>query len=131
MIKDAPLLADSGEPGFGVYVHWPFCAAKCPYCDFNSHVRHVAVDQNAYVKAFLAEMTAMRAMQNNVEREFGQLGSRTFVINRFPNIMFGGREGFIKYLRRREITFSQAEKFRQKATLAESVGLNCTFRSAS
>ena len=25
--------------GFGIYVHWPFCAAKCPYCDFNSHVR--------------------------------------------------------------------------------------------
>src|SRR5262249_8238928 len=34
--------APSGNPdpaGFGVYVHWPFCAAKCPYCDFNSHVR--------------------------------------------------------------------------------------------
>ena len=31
--------------GFGVYVHWPFCAAKCPYCDFNSHVRHQPVDQ--------------------------------------------------------------------------------------
>ena len=27
---------------FGIYVHWPFCAAKCPYCDFNSHVRHQA-----------------------------------------------------------------------------------------
>ena len=65
MIKDAPLLADSGEPGFGVYIHWPFCAAKCPYCDFNSHVRHVAVDQDAYVKAFLAEMTAMRAISGS------------------------------------------------------------------
>ncbi|MES2905795.1 MAG: coproporphyrinogen III oxidase, partial [Pseudomonadota bacterium] len=28
------------DPGFGIYVHWPFCMAKCPYCDFNSHVRH-------------------------------------------------------------------------------------------
>jgi len=65
LIKDAPLLADSGEPGFGVYIHWPFCAAKCPYCDFNSHVRHVAVDQDAYVKAFLAEMTAMRAISGS------------------------------------------------------------------
>jgi len=36
----ADLLPDTGEPGFGIYVHWPFCAAKCPYCDFNSHVRH-------------------------------------------------------------------------------------------
>ena len=56
----APLLPDTGEPGFGVYLHWPFCAAKCPYCDFNSHVRHVAIDQDDYVAAFLREMTVMR-----------------------------------------------------------------------
>ena len=36
------------DPGFGVYVHWPFCAAKCPYCDFNSHVRHQPVDQERF-----------------------------------------------------------------------------------
>ena len=42
--------------GFGLYVHWPFCLAKCPYCDFNSHVRHQAVDQSAYVAAFKREM---------------------------------------------------------------------------
>jgi coproporphyrinogen III oxidase-like Fe-S oxidoreductase len=30
----------SSEDAFGIYVHWPFCKAKCPYCDFNSHVRH-------------------------------------------------------------------------------------------
>jgi putative oxygen-independent coproporphyrinogen III oxidase len=54
------LLPDTGEPGFGVYLHWPFCAAKCPYCDFNSHVRHQPVDQDAYVQAFLAEMAVMR-----------------------------------------------------------------------
>jgi oxygen-independent coproporphyrinogen-3 oxidase len=62
MIADGPLLPDTGEPGFGVYVHWPFCAAKCPYCDFNSHVRHQPVDQQAYVAAFLTEMTAVRAI---------------------------------------------------------------------
>lgn len=65
MITDGPLLPDTGEPGFGVYVHWPFCAAKCPYCDFNSHVRHQAVDQDAYVAAFLREMTAMRAISGS------------------------------------------------------------------
>ncbi len=47
-------------PGFGVYVHWPFCAAKCPYCDFNSHVRHVAVDQGRYAQALASEMASMR-----------------------------------------------------------------------
>src|SRR5690606_41625405 len=52
----APLLADTGEPGFGIYVHWPFCAAKCPYCDFNSHVRHQPVDQPRFTAAFLREM---------------------------------------------------------------------------
>ncbi|MBX3530571.1 MAG: coproporphyrinogen III oxidase [Rhizobiaceae bacterium] len=48
------------SPGFGVYVHWPFCAAKCPYCDFNSHVRHVAIDQERYAAALAAEMATMR-----------------------------------------------------------------------
>ncbi len=41
--------------GFGIYVHWPFCAAKCPYCDFNSHVRD-SVDQDAWRKALCAEL---------------------------------------------------------------------------
>ena len=50
------------EPGFGVYVHWPFCAAKCPYCDFNSHVRHQPVDQPRFVQAFLKEMATMRRL---------------------------------------------------------------------
>ncbi len=49
------------EPGFGVYIHWPFCAAKCPYCDFNSHVRHQPVDQPRFAAAFEREMAAMRA----------------------------------------------------------------------
>jgi len=47
--------------GFGVYIHWPFCAAKCPYCDFNSHVRHVDVDQPRFASAFAREMATMRA----------------------------------------------------------------------
>ena len=47
-------------PGFGVYVHWPFCAAKCPYCDFNSHVRHQPVDQARFAAAFAAELATMR-----------------------------------------------------------------------
>ena len=44
------------EPGFGVYVHWPFCLSKCPYCDFNSHVRHAPVDESRYVAAFKTEL---------------------------------------------------------------------------
>lgn len=50
----------ASDPGFGVYVHWPFCAAKCPYCDFNSHVRHQPVDQPRFAAAFDREMATMR-----------------------------------------------------------------------
>ncbi|MEQ1950247.1 radical SAM family heme chaperone HemW [Mesorhizobium sp. CN2-181] len=50
----------ASDPGFGVYVHWPFCAAKCPYCDFNSHVRHQPVDQPRFAAAFDREMATTR-----------------------------------------------------------------------
>ena len=41
---------------FGVYVHWPFCAAKCPYCDFNSHVHRGEFDEAGYVEAYAREL---------------------------------------------------------------------------
>jgi coproporphyrinogen III oxidase-like Fe-S oxidoreductase len=50
----------AGDPGFGVYVHWPFCAAKCPYCDFNSHVRHGGVDAMGFADAICRELETMR-----------------------------------------------------------------------
>jgi oxygen-independent coproporphyrinogen-3 oxidase len=49
------------KPAFGVYVHWPFCLSKCPYCDFNSHVRHAAIDEARHVRAFAAEIAATGA----------------------------------------------------------------------
>ncbi len=45
----------AADPGFALYVHWPFCRAKCPYCDFNSHVR-ADVDQARWRRALLAEL---------------------------------------------------------------------------
>jgi oxygen-independent coproporphyrinogen-3 oxidase len=47
---------------FGVYVHWPFCAAKCPYCDFNSHVRHGAIDQATFLSAYEREIAHAAAL---------------------------------------------------------------------
>ncbi len=44
------------DPGFGVYVHWPFCLSKCPYCDFNSHVRQGGVDEARFVAAITREL---------------------------------------------------------------------------
>ncbi|MBV9989940.1 MAG: coproporphyrinogen III oxidase [Alphaproteobacteria bacterium] len=47
---------------FGVYVHWPFCAAKCPYCDFNSHVRSV-VDEDAWTRGIVRELENVASLQ--------------------------------------------------------------------
>jgi len=57
---------------FGVYVHWPFCLSKCPYCDFNSHVRHVAIDEDRFARAFAREIetTAARAASREVTSVF-------------------------------------------------------------
>ena len=57
---------------FGVYVHWPFCLSKCPYCDFNSHVRHGGVDEVRFLRAYEAEIaaTAARAPDRTVSTIF-------------------------------------------------------------
>lgn len=50
------LLSDT-SPGFGIYVHWPFCAQKCPYCDFNSHVRVKSPDHTRFQSAYRCELS--------------------------------------------------------------------------
>lgn len=49
--------------GFGLYIHWPFCQSKCPYCDFNSHVAS-KIDQEQWLKAYLAELDRYAALTN-------------------------------------------------------------------
>ena len=62
----------SADAPFGVYVHWPFCLSKCPYCDFNSHVRRASIDEGRFVRAFAAEIaaTAARAPGRSVSTIF-------------------------------------------------------------
>ncbi|MFL5145106.1 MAG: radical SAM family heme chaperone HemW [Microvirga sp.] len=50
------------DAGFGVYVHWPFCLSKCPYCDFNSHVRDKGIDEARFLSAFRREIAHMAAL---------------------------------------------------------------------
>src|SRR5882724_1819502 len=67
---DAPIKSGAGSPpqagegkqqAFGVYVHWPFCLSKCPYCDFNSHVRHAPIDEERFSRAFAREIETTAA----------------------------------------------------------------------
>ncbi|WP_374655919.1 radical SAM family heme chaperone HemW [Dongia sp.] len=47
--------------GFGIYIHWPFCKAKCPYCDFNSHVRE-RIEEEAWRASYLKELAHYAAL---------------------------------------------------------------------
>lgn len=69
------------DAGFGVYVHWPFCASKCPYCDFNSHVRHQPVDQERYLAAFRREIA------HNAARTPGRTVTSIFFGGGTPSLM--------------------------------------------
>ena len=60
-----------------LYIHWPFCAAKCPYCDFNSHVRE-KVDHAAFAAALRAELAREVARANGAGRR------------KLASIFFGG-----------------------------------------
>jgi len=68
------LRADWQEGGFGLYLHWPFCAAKCPYCDFNSHV-WAEIDHPRWCDAYVREL----------ERAAVETGDRVL-----SSIYFGG-----------------------------------------
>jgi putative oxygen-independent coproporphyrinogen III oxidase len=72
------------DPGYGIYVHWPFCAAKCPYCDFNSHVRQ-AIDEAGWIDAILAELAWTAGWQGS-ERP---LVSTIFFGGGTPSLMDG------------------------------------------
>ncbi len=50
-------MSENKTKPLALYVHWPFCASKCPYCDFNSHVSD-NIDQEAWLSAYLAELDA-------------------------------------------------------------------------
>lgn len=70
---------EAPDPGFGVYIHWPFCISKCPYCDFNSHVRE-SVPHAAWRAALVAEIG-----------HFARLtGGKSGGTQRVSSIYFGG-----------------------------------------
>lgn len=58
---EAPIYEDWRHAGFGLYLHWPFCQSKCPYCDFNSHVA-ARIDQSRWLRAFELEIDRIGAL---------------------------------------------------------------------
>jgi putative oxygen-independent coproporphyrinogen III oxidase len=74
-------LSAADAKAFGVYVHWPFCLSKCPYCDFNSHVRHAAIDEERFARAFAREIAT------TAERAPGRTVSSIFLGGGTPSLM--------------------------------------------
>ena len=85
MVPDHPTKA----AGFAIYVHWPFCLAKCPYCDFNSHVRLQPPDQARFVAAFRREIAHRAALAP------GRTVSSIFFGGGTPSLMEGRTVGAI------------------------------------
>ena len=76
----AALLENWQRSGFGLYIHWPFCASKCPYCDFNSHVS-AEVDHERWKRAYLSEI-ARSSRETN-----GRVLSSVFFGGGTPSLM--------------------------------------------
>jgi len=74
---------DTGD-AFGIYVHWPFCAAKCPYCDFNSHVR-ASIDETGWNEALLRELRSTAEWLGHERRQV----STIFFGGGTPSLMSG------------------------------------------
>ena len=79
----------NADATFGVYVHWPFCLSKCPYCDFNSHVRHAAIDEPRFLRAFQVEIASTAAQAP------GRTVSSIFLGGGTPSLMQPGTVGAI------------------------------------
>lgn len=71
---------DWQSAGFGLYLHWPFCASKCPYCDFNSHVA-AEIDENRWKRAYLSEIDRL------AEETPGRVLSTVFLGGGTPSLM--------------------------------------------
>jgi putative ABC transport system permease protein len=79
------------------------------------------------VFSIIVVMTAMRVMQNDIESEMSQLGTQTFMVNKWPAVYFGGPEGFEKFWRRKDITLQHARLLESRATLPRSLGVEARF----
>ena len=73
-------MEDWRNGGFGLYLHWPFCQSKCPYCDFNSHVS-ANINQGHWQDAYLQEI------DRNGARTPGRILNSVFFGGGTPSLM--------------------------------------------
>src|SRR2546421_8444058 len=78
------------DAGFGVYVHWPFCAAKCPYCDFNSHVRE-RYNEVRWTAGIAKELESVAVLQGDQRPQVSSI----FFGGGTPSLMSGGAVGAV------------------------------------
>ena len=79
------------------------------------------------VFSIVAVMTAMRVMQTVVEAELSQLGDQTFMVRKYPVILFNRPEGLEKLRRRKNITLQEGLRLQESVTLARAVGVEADF----
>lgn len=79
------------------------------------------------VFSIIGVMTALRVMQSDVERRLSQLGADSFMVHKFPQMMFSGRRNWREFRRRKDITLEMANTVMQRATLPTSIGAESRF----
>jgi len=110
--------------GFGLYIHWPFCLAKCPYCDFNSHVAR-GLNHAAWRRALVAEMRHMRALTGprRLDTVFFGGGTPSLMAPRTVGVLIAEAEDLWDLAEDAEITLeanptsAEAGKFRAYAAM--------------
>jgi len=80
------LTEDWRNGGFGLYIHWPFCESKCPYCDFNSHVAS-KIEWKRWKRAYLSEIDRVATLSSDRTLESVYFGGGT------PGLMRRSRPG--------------------------------------
>jgi putative ABC transport system permease protein len=81
------------------------------------------------VFSIIVVMTAMRVMQNNIERQLSSLGNQTFMVKKWPGTYYGYSGDLEKYWRRKNITMAQEKRLEDKAVLPLNIGLETAFWS--
>jgi len=103
---------------FGVYIHWPFCLSKCPYCDFNSHVRHAAIDEARFARAFCRRDRGNRGArgQRTVSSIFLGGGTPSLMAPKtVADVLDAVAQSWVHRARRRDFKLKQSDQRRGAA----------------